>query len=37
MLKFFGLDKGKTFKPVKGHKSTKQAALHEYARATLGR
>jgi hypothetical protein len=36
MLKLFGFDKNKTFKPLKGHKG-KQAVLHEYARATLGR
>ncbi len=37
MFKFLGLGgANKTFRPLKAHKG-KQAALHEYARSTLGR
>jgi len=37
-MPIFGFDKGKTFKPTKGHsKDSKQYKLHQYAKATLGR
>ena len=35
-MPFFGFDKNKTFKPMKGHPTLKGTALHKFARETLG-